>query len=356
MIDLYNEHIKRIEYISGLCLEKFNFRVNEDNIQFVDNGLLNYVFKVSLPDGNGTVYVKQALKETKEHLRLSDLLRNISPKRIQAENNAINLLKNLFPAQIKIPEIIRYDDHNNIIVLSDVEGNGGKQLTTELKAGIFDQNTASLTGLFLGRLHGSTFYGNYIIRGSKNIDKINWKFWLELRTINIDKQKTILSPVVNARINDLYRSSFHEFSSDVVVMMDCHPGNIFHRANNEIGVIDFELASGTGDMAYDIGFLLGHYMISALIHKWPDNAIECIQSIWSSYVSETKSIINQSGFESFENRTVQFASSVLLYRSIGGSIDKDLNEKESDLLVKKGSELLSTPELNLNKALDILQK
>lgn len=354
MIDLYNNYRERVEYIHALCLEEFNFSVNEDDIQFVDHGLLNFVYRVNLPEK--PIYIKQALETVKEHHSLTDLLKNFSTRRIYAERNAIILLKKIFPCNIKIPEIIRYDDKNNIIVLSDVEGKNGKLLKTELKKDIFNRLTASLAGTFLGRLHCSTFKSNHIIRRSKNLDRENWKFWLELRTIKIDTDKNILSPAVNTHIYDLYHTSFNEFTSDVVLMMDCHPGNIFHRDNNEIGVIDFELASGTGDMAYDIGFLLGHYMIYALIHNCPVDALECIQKTWSSYISGIESIINQQDLVNLEDRTFRFASSVLLYRSIGGSKEKDLDAKERDLLVYKGCVLLSSLELNLYKAIDILQE
>jgi hypothetical protein len=59
--------------------------------------------------------------------------------------------------------------------------------------------------------------------------------------------------------------TLNNHTSDILVIMECCLKNIFQRQGNSVGAFDFEFASGVGDPAYDIGFLIGHYLLFTLL-------------------------------------------------------------------------------------------
>jgi len=333
MKELKNDKF-RDYYIKNKCRELLEVDIDKKDITFIDEGVMNFVYKVITPKGN--FYFKQALKKAKHHERIGKDLSSISYLRINYEKNVIDKIQGLFKNKIKLPNIIYYDDKNNIIILTDVAGGKSKILQNVLLLGDFNNKTALNIGKFLGILHRHTYNKRNVIRGSPEEDMKNWKVFLKMRTKGIISER-IKKPVVYELYN-LFNVGLKKHTYDILIHMDCCPKNIFQRSDNSIGIIDFELASGMGDPAYDIGFALGHYFLFAILKEIPESSLSAIQLMIDSYIEE----INHLKFNNtyFLCRMVKYAGAVLLYRIAGSSPALYIPKEKFSDLIRYGSQLV----------------
>ena len=120
--------------------------------------------------------------------------------------------------------------------------------------------------------------------------------------------------------------------------MDCCPKTIFERSDGSIGIVDFELASAIGDPAYDLGFLIGHYLIMAVIHRTrPDASINAIKCILNGYDKEMNGLTD----ESFTERLIKYSGAILLYRVAGSSPASYIGKEIIPLFKKTGMHLIT---------------
>ena len=119
--------------------------------------------------------------------------------------------------------------------------------------------------------------------------------------------------------------------------MDCCPKNIFQRQDKSVGIFDFEFASGAGDPAYDIGFLIGHYLLFSLLKDSPATSIDAIANAMQTYFAEIQSIQSNSPFIT---RMLKYAGATLLYRMAGSSPADYIPRTKYPELIDKGSRLV----------------
>lgn len=310
MIELRNKD-QRNEYIKKLWLELFN-EEPELEINFIDIGVMNYVYEVK--SKNRVIYLKQALEEAKYKAKIGKDLAGIPKERILYECRYIKTIRNKLPPGIELPEILKYDEENNILVMSDVS-KGGIVLEIPMLNGNFNEKVAYYLGKFLGISHKKTIGKKIIIRGTEEEDLRNWHIFLNMRTKGI-LQKGGFPEQVKTELETLYKEVRDKHTFDVVINMDVCPKNLIQRGDGSVGVIDFELSSGVGDPTYDLGFLMGHYLLMAVIKKDKiENAIKAMNQILRGYDEEMQDLKNSSQ----DRRLIKYAGAVMVYRITGSS-------------------------------------
>jgi tRNA A-37 threonylcarbamoyl transferase component Bud32 len=333
MIELINEK-QREAYISELWPRLFNEAPAGLEAKFIDAGVMNFVFSVK--SNSKSIYLKQALEKAKHHDKIGGDLAGIPKERIMYEENYINAIRSHLPDEIELPLVLNYDKKNNVLVLSDVMKDG-ILLEASLRNGIFNEKPAYNIGKFLGIAHSATMNKCTAVRGSVEEDIRNWHIFLNMRTRGICMKEDFGKNVMT-ELHSLYETAKSKKSCNVAINMDCCPKNIFERSDGSIGIVDFELASSVGDPAYDLGFLIGHYLIMAVIHRaMLDTSTKAIKCILNGYEKEMKNLTD----DSFTERLIKYSGAILLYRVAGSSPAPYIEEKIIPLLKKAGTDLIT---------------
>lgn len=343
MNELKNNNFRE-KYISDMCRKILSVDLNAKDIRFINEGAMNFVYEANTPKGK--IYFKQALEKAKNYEKIGIDLASIPHLRIRYEKNFIDKIKEVLPKEIQLPKILSYDSENNILILTDVMGEKGILLQNALLEGNFDEKTASNIGRFLGITHRYTYKKKNSIRGTPKEGIENWKVFLNMRTKGIKSEKKVAK-----ELEKLYYEVLTNHTYDILINMDCCPKNIFQRHDGSIGLIDFELASGIGDPAYDIGFSLGHYFIFSVLNNVPENSINTMKSMFKSYLDEITSL----DFGELETRMIKYGGAVMLYRVQGSSPAPYIKEDKIKELINKGSKMILSDANNLNDVFKILK-
>jgi len=317
-----------------------------NSAKLVPHGVLNWVREVDTPYGK--IFFKQALGHTKRQ-DIGKSLRTLDKSRIETERRYILAIQGSLPASIRIPNALHYDPEHNIVILTDAGGPNYELLEHVLLDGRFDPEVAHNIGKFLGCTHNATYGQAKVVRGHPINDIENWDRFLEMRT------KGIILPDVHSgllpKLYQLYEAGAMQNTYDILMNQDPCPKNIVVGPKG-IGVFDFETASGNGDPAYDLGFALGHYFLFGLIHNLPEKAKESARRMVQAY----KGAMDISEFKDFENRMIQYAGAVMLYRCAGASPARYIPSDRITDVLTKGAELLKQKEPDLDIAIEILQR
>ena len=338
----------RNKYVSDICNEKLGVSIEAEDIKFIDEGAMNFVYMVNT--SKGIFYFKQALKKAKDHTRIGADLASIPHLRIRYEKNVIDIIHGLLPKEIEMPEILSYDSENNILFLKDVSGDGGVLLQNALLKGDFNEKVASNIGKFLGISHKKTYDGKNVIRGDLEEDRRNWEIFLNMRTRGIASIGDIPKDAA-AELSRLFDNALKNHTYDVLINMDCCPKNIFQRQDDSIGVIDFELASGVGDPAYDIGFALGHHFLFSALNGVSDSSVATMDSMFDSYLSEIECL----DLKDTPERIIKYAGAILPYRVSGSSPAKYIPENMRVDLIGMGSKVITSNCADIDSVVRILR-
>lgn len=190
-------------YLPELILSHTGLRIDDYDIELVETGMMNYVFRVRT--NKGIFFLKQALSRVKADRALGPVLQAISPQRLAYEKKCIEEISALKPDGVEIPTVYHYDPANQILLLNDVAGIEGKLLETRLLDGDFNVSAASAVGRFLGIVHRCTWGVQRSIRGSRPNDRKNWEHFLDLRTKGISGDRVL--PGVLEELENLYTQS-----------------------------------------------------------------------------------------------------------------------------------------------------
>lgn len=349
MIELRNEE-QRKKYIQRLWAELFGEEPKKLADEFIDAGMMNYVYRVE--SGSRIIYLKQALERAKKAEKIGADLAGIPKERIQYEGKYIEVVSRGLPSGIELPRILRYDGENNILALSDVRGDG-VLLEKSLLDGNFGERAAYNLGRFLGHSHNETLGKNVVIRGTEEEDLQNWHVFLNMRTKGI-LQKGMFPDDVRRAIEGIYDAARRSHTLYVVINMDCCPKNIYERPDGSIGLVDFELASGVGDPAYDLGFLVGHYFLMGVIKKdRTEDAIKAIKQVLRGYNEEMARLKD----DNFDTRLIKYAGATMIYRITGSSPAPYIKPEAMPLIKEAGFHLITNRfERSTDGALEFLSK
>ncbi|MFC1891276.1 phosphotransferase family protein [Thermodesulfobacteriota bacterium] len=302
----------------------------------VSGGLSNYLYRVSTSEG--VIFFKQGLEEPKRNYILSGVFSENSTFCLECEKNSLEMLHGYFPNDIKVPEVLNFDRKNNVLILTDAGGTEGTNLQEILLEGSFNNSIAEKIGRFLGISHRITADNAGNLRGSFFNDMSHWQTMLQARTTDVISED--LSSEVKAGLQGLAYDSLNTHTLPVLINMDCCPKNILQNEDGNIGIIDFELACGLGDPAYDVGFCLGHYWIFAILNNCPQNAETAHKELMKGYLKEMKRVEP----EEIENRIIQFAGATILYRIFGASPGPSITESKKSELIETGSKMIQHSE------------
>jgi len=337
----------RNSYIIRKCEEILGIRVDSSTIEFVERGVMNFVYRVRT--AKGTIYFKQALKQAKCHQQIGSDLASVPPSRIRFERKVIDKICDRLPKETEVPHVLSYDCENNILVLTDVASDG-VLLENALLNGDFNAESAVNVGKFIGTCHRSTYNKGNVIRDSREQDRMHWSLMLDMRTKAIKAGR--ISIRVDKELTSLFDDVIENHSYDILVNLDYCPKNIFQRKDGSIGVIDFELASGTGDPAYDIGFLIGHYFIFSTLCGVPPTSLQAIKLIMKSYLDAVGTI----RFGGLLGRIMKYAGAVLLYRILGSSPASYIPKERYRELLPKACVLVTGEFNNISEVAEVLKE
>ena len=106
----------RNAYIQAKCSEMVGVEPMPEDIEFIDIGAMNYVYRVSTP--KGMIYFKQALEQAKNMGKIGADLASIHHLRIKTEMNVIDMLDGNMPDGVHVPKPLHYDEENNILMMA----------------------------------------------------------------------------------------------------------------------------------------------------------------------------------------------------------------------------------------------
>lgn len=314
------------------------------SIKEINLGLMNYVFEATCEDS--TIYfIKQALREAKEKQRISKNLALISVERIENEFNTLKIMHNYKPSSLRaiFPEIISFNKKDNILVTKDLNKN--ICLQHDLENGIFDPYIARNISLYLSNQHAATFNKKIIIRRRKDKELEHWDFFLSLRTKDL---LTSSASFLEKELEETYNNGI-KHSCDVLLHMDFCPKNIIYNKKKQIAIVDFEFSSGIGDPAYDMGFMLGHYLVFAIVKTEKQKAICAIYDAFRAYIDNVSHIKE---FGDIEKRIWKYAACTMLYRIVGASPASYILPTFKNDILYASKQLLQTENVDKN----LLQK
>lgn len=320
-------------YLATAGIPGVSESVAEAKISFLDTGILNYAYAIEA-DGN-TLYLKQALEKAKKHDRIGPDLAGVPPDRILFEANFIRALGRLLSPEVPdfIPQILHLDEPNHILITQDV-GKGGALLEAVLPQGQVSLVVAASLGRILGRIHAASLGQNCTVRGSAQGDESHWELFLRMRTVGCLKNTPASAEIAGA-LNNLYETARARHTRHVLLHADYCPKNLFALPNGRASVIDFELGTGVGEPAYDLGFLLGHYFLQTSRNgQVPGITWSAMRVIISAYEEQTPADSN------LKPRAQKYAGATIFYRLFGSSRASSLKEEDIPALKKVASKLL----------------
>lgn len=318
------------------------------NISTINTGVMNYVYRARAKDGS-IYYLKQALEEAKKKNILSKDLTLIKRNRIESEYRSITALKDCFHKRNLhiLPEILSFDKSNSILITRDLGASGFLQ--KDLEGGIFNKGIAGNIGDYIAYQHSTTFNKNIIIRKTLAEEIEHWNFFLSLRTKDLLKNMALSD--LKKEIVNIYEDGIAH-SHKLLVHMDFCPKNILYFPEKNIAVVDFEFTSGMGDPAYDLGFMIGHYVLFAMISTQKDLAVDSILKIYNRYLENVRGLTFSANIG---ERAWKYAGCTLLYRIVGASPAPYIKRRYSNIIIKAGKQLLKQDLINEKSIREIIK-
>ena len=227
-------------------------------IKFIDEGNLNYVYKIKL--GSEVYYYKQAQSDYRKKSKWMEQL-PLKKDRLKNEVKAIGVLEEIFgkSQRFVLPNVIYFNEKENIAIFKDVEKERNL-LKAEIDGGEINLQHLDLAGEFIGYQHNLTAGKDITIRqGIEEGDFFEGVIYF----------RTVLSAHnIDARTREKVENEFEKIAQNdykpVLINGDYSPKQIFADSNS-VGVCDLEFVC-LGDPAYDVGFFLAHYRLAGIIN------------------------------------------------------------------------------------------
>jgi 5-methylthioribose kinase len=228
-------------------------------------GVSNVV--ISVTSGSLKAVVKQALPK----LRVAD---EWLAKRDRAitEARALWLARKIEPGSV--PQVLDSDQARGVVVIERAP-DGWRNYKEMLLAGEADRRIATRCGVILASWHAKTWADKEIKSRFDDLEAFE-----QLRVDPYYRTAAARRPEVATEINtyiDLMARGRAAF-----VHGDFSPKNVL-AGKNDVWIVDFEVAH-FGDPAFDLAFMLNHFMLKA-IHR-PDGSAayqECANDFWGAY-------------------------------------------------------------------------
>lgn len=285
---------------------------------------VNNIYRVTLDTDQGMVdvYLRQAL----DHIRV-DPPAKVPPERIFYEERVLRQLSEIFEREIT-PRVLYSDRDNFLLVLSDV-GQGASVLVDELAGGRVHPETGKAIGDTLGTMHGKMWGGAFELDPGSNERRLQRHFYNRLKQAReIDLKAT----------QDLIDESAS--APQTFVAGDFASKNIL-VTGKDIHFVDLE-RSFVGDPAFDIGFLMGHYLVEMGNNPELQRDIKkLVKLVMKAYTDRlTHFGIDNLAVERIEGRAVRFAGATILYRLFGRAKAGEIKNESITRMREYGLELV----------------
>ncbi len=293
-------------------------------------GVLSDITKITL-ENNSSFYVKKSLPAPEVKGNISNLFKAISANRIRDEEKTIRLLYPLFNKSkvLKIPKMVHFDKKINLLVTLDTKPEFSLEKT--LIVGDMSPTVSSLLGRTIAKLQSTRNVQHGFIRANHKRDMRQWHSLLRLRTVSLVDQNE-LNPEFNKLISKTYEEGLSN-ASDCFIHMDYCPKNIGY-SKGRIHLYDFELSSFVGDPLFDLGFMIGHYLLFSL-NQSPLLILKCANSMIESYYKESNALARDCASV---DMIWKYAWCTVVYRLKGASKVKYINKRDEKALLQLAQE------------------
>jgi len=310
-------------------IEKENFEKIQ-SIVVAKRNKVDEVFRVHLKSGEN-LFVKYA-NDTVKAARFSKPQGSKPRKRLKAEIVAIKSIRTSNIRDIDIPRVKFFDKGTRTLILTEVCP-GGKSLLSHLKTGVFDCDIAKRVSDFLAQCH-ATVKPIEPLWDDREADLEHWETMLEMGTSKI---KVSELPDKTLRDLETLRHKSRNETRICLINLNFLPKNII-LDNGKIGVIDFELSSGVGDPAFDIGGFLGHYIFWAIVTSTKIESRDTVAAALTKY-----SMVMEKFWFDMQPRVVGFAGASILK---GVAEKREITGQIKNRLITTGIRLLSSVRRN----------
>lgn len=248
----------------------------------------------------------------KRFLNRSDLAWLEHPaERMRVEVRALDAFRPFLSPDIGLPIVLLEDEANHALLLSDASSSGGENWQDLFLAGNPDISFATAERLGTGFAKLANSSPDRPLRSSFEGDAAHWQEWLRLRTIGALENNPTVSEASKRAVADLYEEGRAHVARRLL-HVDFIPKNIV-VSDNAVGLVDFELATASGDPASEFGFFLGHIGL-LLLNRGP-----AASPTWSKIldlVAMSYASLSQPD-EVQERRIMRYAGASILYRLTG---------------------------------------
>jgi 5-methylthioribose kinase len=256
-------------------------------------GYINQVFRISSPAGE--LVVKQALEQSRRTILQADIAR------AHAEVAAMRAVQRYLENQAPTPVVLDEDVENFVCVMSAAPRDA-RLYHDELLAGRSYPDAARSLGVYAAQLHGSTRCDAAVASEFE----LNPGFKLRDQSI---RSVAATNPDLKGRIEALLDRNLT--LREALVDYDITPKNVLVHSRG-ITKLDFECAQ-FGDPAFDMGIVLGHFMLYALARpRWATALLEAGAAFQEGYAAANGPVSPE-----FVRRSAEYGAIMMLGRVVG---------------------------------------
>ena len=243
-------------------------------------------------------------------------------RRLKAEREALTCLNRAVGPEgptvfdVAVPEVVCFDRGAKTLVLTEVCP-GGRTLGDDLTAGRFDPVVSAALARFLACMHAAV--PREPLWDDQAADLSRWRAALAV-AITDSRDLSSLGSVAASAFRSLapvLRHASDTARAPGLHHLDLRPQQVL-LAGGQLAVIDFERAANVGDPAFDLGCLLGHYLVAGLRRGSGERAApeSCRAAVESAVATYARAVGDR--WAEMEGRVVGFAGMVLLGSTVGG--------------------------------------
>ncbi len=285
---------------------------------------LDQVFRVRFTDGRQH-YIKYA-GDTVDGGSLGQNFRHKPRRRVSTERRTLNRLRDYGLDSVALPDMVLFDKSVWSTVLTEVCP-GGVSLQQQLMNGIFDPEVIATVCHFLAGCHTAPDQ-LAPVWGEETTDRQHWQRMLMLRTTALVTDD--LPGSLHVSLQQLHDASL-EAEQRHLFLLDLRPKHI--RINpQQTGITNLELGSSWGDPAFDLGLLLGQYLLFGFASHASDSCRRAIEQALNSYRARVGNL-----WLTMRSRVTAFAGAGLLS---GATDASTTNQHDNNATIRLADRLL----------------
>lgn len=233
----------------------------------LSGGNLNYLFRVDTPQRSFVV------KQAREKIKLLDHLQ-VPRQRVEIERNALHAFKKATQSR-SVPELYDYDVENFVLIMEAVPPTY-TLFTYELLAGNVNLNLPKTMARFYAQLHTSTYQNRQLQQQFASMEmfdtfKIGFFHKELLQKVSSTAYKNVFNAMEKCHQNRI-----------CLIHADSQPKNMLVNGDH-FYLLDYELST-FGDPAFDVGNILAHYILVAIInYPLRERYFKAMNIFWREY-------------------------------------------------------------------------